>query len=268
MAVSADNEDVLIEDRRGVRTVILNRPERMNAYSFAMRTGIEDALIDFHRNDDLRVLVLTGAGRGFCAGADLVDGGDLGPKDTVREMTRDRWWYYQAFEMVEKPTICALNGSVAGGGLGLMLACDFVVANAAAKIVPGFSRVGISPDNGVGKSLQRRIGYHRALLFLLLGEAMPPERALEWGMVDYVYPPEEFEAGVARLANALAAVPPVTASLTKRLLRDAPSLPIHIETSYEQLLVSLAAASGEGDAARRAFVEGAKAEEAARKGQG
>lgn len=251
MRCEVTNEpDVLIDDEGPIRTVILNRPERMNAFSFAMRVGIEDALIDFHRRDDLRVLVLTGKGRGFCAGADLVDGSDLGPKETIWEKTRDRWWYYRAFEMVEKPTVCALNGAVAGGGMGLMLACDFVVASSAAKIVPAFSRVGISPDNAVGKNLPRRIGYNRALLFLLLGEAVSAERALEWGLVDRVYDPEAFEEGVAALAGALAAVPPVTASLTKRLLREAPSLPTHLATSYEQLLVGLSTASGDGAAAR------------------
>lgn len=249
----ADESDVLIDDEGPVRTVILNRPERMNAFSFAMRVGIEDALIDFHRRDDLRVLVLTGNGRGFCSGADLVEGGDQGPKETTWEKTRDRWWYYRAFDMVEKPTICALNGAVAGGGMGLMLACDFVVASSAAKIVPAFSRVGISPDNAVGKNLPRRIGYNRALLFLLLGEAVSAERALEWGLVDRVYEPEAFEEGVAAMAATLAAVPSVTASLTKRLLRDAPSLPTHLVTSYEQLLVGLSSASGEGAAARAAL---------------
>jgi len=128
-----------------------------------------------------------------------------------------------------------------------MLACDFVVANITAEIVPAFSRVGLSPDNNaVGKNLPRRIGYNRALLFLLLGEAVSAERALEWGLVDRVYDPEAFEEGVAASAGALAAVPPVTASLTKRLLSDAPSLPTHLATSYEQLLVGLSTASGDG----------------------
>lgn len=250
---SAPNTDVLVDDDGPIRTVILNRPERMNAFSFPMRVGVEEALWDFQRNDDLRVLVLTGAGRGFCAGADLLAAADQGPKETVWEKTRDRWWYYRAFEAVEKPTICALNGSVAGGGLGLMLACDFIVANSSAKIVPGFPRVGISPDNGVGKHLPERIGYHKALLFMLRGEAITPQQALEWGMVDEVYDNEEFEDGWRRMAKQIAEVPPVTATLTKRLFRDAPSLPIHIETAYEQLLVGMAHASGEGEAAREAF---------------
>jgi len=247
------NTDVLIDDDGPIRTVILNRPERMNAFSFPMRVGVEEALWDFQRNDALRVLVITGSGRGFCAGADLLAGGDQGPKDTVWEKSRDRWWYYRAFEAVEKPTICALNGSVAGGGLGLMLACDFIVMNSAAKIVPAFPRVGISPDNAVGKHLPQRIGYHRALLFMLRGEAIPPQLALEWGLVDEVYDSDEFEVAWRRMAKQLAEVPPVTAALTKRLFRDAPNLPIHVETAYEQALVAMATASGEGDAAREAF---------------
>lgn len=237
-----------------MRTLTLNRPDRLNALTLSMRAAIADAVTAFDGNDDLRVLVITGAGRGFCSGADLTGQGEaekVGPK----QWARHRFWWHRPLDETEKPTICALNGVAAGAGLGLALSCDLIVASDAATIAPAFARLGLSPDNGVGQRLVRRTGYGQALKLLLLARTLPAAEAKALGIVDDVIPAAEFADAVSALARGFAAVPTVTAMLTKRLLRDAPQLPRDVELAYEELLLQFAAASPEAAAAREAYTQ-------------
>ncbi|MEX2229668.1 MAG: enoyl-CoA hydratase/isomerase family protein [Dehalococcoidia bacterium] len=251
-AGSPDAPEILVADADGVRTLTLNRPDRLNALTLTMRAAIAEAVTAFDRDDELRVLVLTGAGRGFCSGADLSGQGEV-VKQGPKEWARHRFWWHRPFDDTEKPTICALNGVAAGAGLGLALSCDVIVASDAATIAPATARLGLSPDNGVAQRLVRRVGYPRALKILLLARTLPAGDAHALGIVDDVVPAADFVAAVAELARAFAAVPMVTAMLTKRLLRDAPGLPREVELAYEELLLQFAAASPEAAAARAAY---------------
>lgn len=241
-----------MHDAHGVRTLTLNRPDRLNALTLTMRAAIADGVAAFDRDDDLRVLVLTGAGRGFCSGADLSGQGEV-EKRGPKEWARHRFWWHRSLDETEKPTICALNGVAAGAGLGLALSCDVIVASDAATIAPAFARLGLSPDNGVGQRLVQRTGYAQALKLLLLARTLPASEALALGIVDEVVPAAAFEDAVRALARGFAAVPMVTTMLTKRLLRDAPGLPRDVELAYEELLLQFAGASPEAAEARAAY---------------
>ncbi len=248
----AESAEILVDDAEHVRTVTLNRPERLNALTLNMRREIESAVTEFGQDDNLRVLILTGAGRGFCSGTDLRDGGVV-EKRTIRERTMPRFWWHRAFDEVEKPTICALNGVAAGARLGLALSCDLIIASEDASITPAFSKLGLSPDNGVAQMLQRRVGYSRALRVLLLSSRLSAAEAAAMGLVDEVVPAAVFAESVRRLAQELTKVSPIASVLTKRLLKDAPSLPRHVELAYEELLFDVTSATPEAAAAREAW---------------
>lgn len=231
--------EVLVEDRDGVRVVRLNRPERLNALTTTMRRLIAGAVEEFDRDDALKVLVLTGNGRAFCSGADLSVDGAFTPRNR-RDMKTPRFWWHLPFEQTDKPTICALNGTVAGGGLGLALSCDLIYAAEGARILPGFIRVGFTPDNGVAQGVLRRMGYPRALRYLLEGEALSGEAAVQAGLIDAVFPADELEPEVMALAARWASGPSVTIELTKRLLKDAATMSRAQLLAHEELILTMA----------------------------
>lgn len=243
--------EVLVADAGGIRTVTLNRPDVLNAMTDAMREAIAEAVRDFDANDDLRVLVLTGAGRGFCSGADLSGK----PAEAGRpKRPSPRFFWHLPFEETNKPTICALNGAAAGGGLGLVLSCDLVIASETAKLHPAFVGLGLSPDNGVSQKLVARIGYPRALQFFLAGAPLTAPHAKEIGFVDEVVAPGELMPRAMEVAATFANRPPVAVALTKRLLKEALTHDRSTGLILEEAAIALArqtADAAEGAAAFR-----------------
>lgn len=233
-----DKPELIVDDGDGVRTLTLNRPERLNALTSGLRLAIEAAVKDFDSDDSLRVLVVTGAGRGFCSGSDLSAGHDVPPALSVRDQARLRFGWHLPLDRTDKPTIAAVNGVAAGGGIGLALSCDIVLASTASSFVPAFAGLGLSADNGLGQTLVSRMGYGRALRFLLQGKRASPDEALAVGLVDGVFEESAFSAEVRAVAEEIAATSPIATMLTKRLLKDAPSLPRHVELAYEELFLS------------------------------
>jgi enoyl-CoA hydratase/carnithine racemase len=210
---------LLVEDTEAIRTITLNRPEVMNALTDDMRSGIAETVRQFDADPALRVLVITGAGKGFCSGADLC--GAATAVDRPRQAPAPRFWWHLPLEQTNKPTICALNGAAAGGGIGLALSCDWIFAAETARLHPAFVGLGLSPDNGVTQKIVARTGYPRALRFFLEGVPLTATDALAAGLVDEVAAPERLGSLVSEFAATLAGKAPVSVQLTKRLLKEA-----------------------------------------------
>jgi len=216
-------QTILFEITAGVARLTLNRPDRLNSFNVQMHGEVRDALAQVASSKDARVLVLSGAGRGFCAGQDLGDravapGGDrvdLG--DSVEK-------YYKplvlALRNLPMPVICAVNGVAAGAGANIALACDLVVATRSASFVQAFSKIGLVPDSGGTWFLPRLVGTARAMGLALLGDKLPAEQAAQWGLIWRCVDDADFKAAVDQLATQLASAPTQGLARTKQAIYE------------------------------------------------
>ena len=195
------SDTVLTEDRGAVRVLTLNRPERLNAWTAELGTAYFDALDAAGADADVRAIVVTGAGRGFCAGADM----DLlqGIGGGAREAEPDTRAHTHAMG-VPKPVIAAINGACAGLGLVHACACDIRFAAAGAKLTTAFARRGLVAEHGLSWTLPRIVGPGRALDLLMSGRVILAEEALEMGLVQRVLPPDELLDATVAYAEELA----------------------------------------------------------------
>jgi 2-(1,2-epoxy-1,2-dihydrophenyl)acetyl-CoA isomerase len=209
-------EQVLISaDRDGVRTLTLNRPDRKNAINAQLWTELADALRAAAR-DDLRALVITGAGNAFCSGADISTPEDIHPKDKLRRLTD----VALALHELTVPSIAKVTGVAVGAGWNLALGCDFVVATPESRFCQIFSKRGLSVDLGGSWLLPKLVGLQQAKRLVLLAETIDAEEARSMGLVTWVKPADEIDAFVSDLAERLAAGPPVALAQSKALLHD------------------------------------------------
>jgi 2-(1,2-epoxy-1,2-dihydrophenyl)acetyl-CoA isomerase len=209
-------EQVLISaDRDGVRTLTLNRPDRKNAINAQLWTELADALRAAAR-DDLRALVITGAGNAFCSGADISTPEDIHPKDKLRRLTD----VALALHELTVPTVAKVTGVAVGAGWNLALGCDFVVATPESRFCQIFSKRGLSVDLGGSWLLPKLVGLQQAKRLVLLAETIDAEEARSMGLVTWVKPADEIDAFVSDLAERLAAGPPVALAQSKALLND------------------------------------------------
>jgi 2-(1,2-epoxy-1,2-dihydrophenyl)acetyl-CoA isomerase len=224
--------DIEVEVENGVLTATLNRPERMNALSTELRIGLLDVLDRASRDDDVRVMVLTGAGRAFCAGAEVSSdsmpagggGGDNGAVPTV-SARHDRMNYragsaetVEAFATCDVPIIGAINGVAAGGGFGIALCCDVRIFAESARIGSIFIKRGIAADYGAAYWLPRIVSVPKAFELFYDGNVVDSTRALELGLANRVVPDEELEAEVRTYAEQIAAGPPMGYTTIRRLV--------------------------------------------------
>ena len=203
----------------GVRTITLDRPDRLNAVNPTLADEFPRAVREAGLDDAVRVVVIAGAGRGFCAGLDLTE--PAMPGSTRAEQLDPYHWvgaWVHALTQCEKPVIAAMHGPAAGAGFGLALACDLRVMAHTATCTAGYVRRGLSPDAGVTWLLPRLIGHARAMDILLTGRDVSAEEAERIGLVNAVWPADIFAGRVADYAQALAAGPPIAYALTKRLV--------------------------------------------------
>ncbi|HKN00526.1 MAG TPA: enoyl-CoA hydratase-related protein [Candidatus Binataceae bacterium] len=216
MAYSA----ILVDLKDGVATITLNRPEKMNAYNAAMGAELSQAFADLDANDEVRVVVVTGAGRAFCAGADLsATGGDTFNYDKRRERGEApvrpaiRPWN------MKKPVIGAINGPAVGVGITLPMQWDIRVAAESARMGFVFVRRGVIPEALSLWTVARQIGLARANELLMTGKIISAREALEFGIVTHVWPDAEFMDKVREMANDIAQnTAPVSVAITKRLI--------------------------------------------------
>ncbi len=241
----------------GVRTITLNRPERLNAVNPRLAAELPIALAQAAHDDAVRVVVITGAGRGFCAGLDLADQGRVDVADRATRLDPYYWVgrWVQSITSCEKPVIAAVNGAAAGAGFGLALACDLRVLSANATVTAGYVRRGLSPDAGVTWFLPRLIGHARAADIILTGRDVRADEAERIGLVTSVLAEDVFVDGVQRYAAQLAAGPPLALALSKRLLLASPNATLDAQLREEFTHITSCFASADARAALAAFTE-------------
>jgi 2-(1,2-epoxy-1,2-dihydrophenyl)acetyl-CoA isomerase len=213
-------EPVLVEVGDGFRGLTLNRPESLNSFNQAMHTALAAALADAEDDASCRALLLTGAGRGFCAGQDLADGVFTPGKPPDLAATIDKNYnpLIRRIRHLQMPIICAVNGVAAGAGANLALACDIVLAARSAKFIQAFSKIGLVPDSGGTWLLPRLIGNARARAITLLGDAVAAEQAESWGMIWKAVDDTALMTEARSLVTHLAKQPTGALSLIKRAL--------------------------------------------------
>ena len=236
-----------------VLIVTLNRPDVLNALNAAAHEALAAALKEARRND-IRAVVLTGAGRGFCVGQDLTEfreqAGDIG--------ARLRGNYHpniKAIRALEKPVIAAVNGAAAGAGLSLACACDLRIASDQATFVPAFVNIGLIPDSGGTFFITRLIGQSRAFEWLCSGRRLSAAEAQQWGVVSEVVEVSGLAARAAELAGELAALPTRAIGMTKRLLDRAPTATLDEQLEWEAQLQAAATQTEDFREGVAAFLE-------------
>ena len=237
----------------GVLTITLNRPEVLNAFDAAMHRALQAAFKEA-RADDVRAVVVTGAGRGFCVGQDLTE---------FRESAGDiahrlRGTYHPTIlglRSLEKPVVAAVNGAAAGAGLSLALACDLRLAADSATFVPAFINIGLVPDSGGSFFAARLLGYARALEWLASGRRLTAAEAHAWGLVSEVVEADALAERAAALAAELAALPTRGIALTKRLLDHAQTATLEEQLEREAQLQAAATRTDDFREGVAAFLE-------------
>lgn len=233
--------DLLVTRDGAVALITLNRPDRLNAISVPMLDALSRALVEADTDRDVRCIVLTGAGRGFCAGLDLVDqssgeglnvdGGRLGELDL-------RTAPPVVLHNVDTPTVCAVNGGAAGYGLDLALGCDIRIAAESAKLAPAFVRRGVLPESGGTWLLPRIVGYAKAAEIAFTGDTLTAEECLRLGLVNKVVADGTALDEAMAMANRIAANAPLAVRATKRMFRMAEreAFDDHVHHVFLQLL--------------------------------
>lgn len=208
-------KNILFAIEGGVARLTLNRPEKLNSFTAEMHEEVRDALTRVKDEAGVRVLLLTAAGRGFCAGQDLGDGGPADLGVTVEK-------YYAplvlALRALELPVVCAVNGVAAGAGANLAFACDLVVAKKSASFIQSFARIGLVPDTGGTYFLPRLAGTARAMGLAMLGEKLTAEQAAAWGLIWKCVDDEVFDGEVEKLVGQLSVAPTLGLARAKRAI--------------------------------------------------
>src|SRR5438105_12795341 len=210
---------IIVEKLAGYRRIPLTRPERLHALTVEMAAALAAALDDAVADKTCRAILLTGAGRGFCAGQDLTEIIGASPADLDRLLAH----YHPLILKIRTlpiPVVCAVNGVAAGAGANLALACDIVLTARSASFVQAFARIGLVPDCGGTWFLPRLIGMARARALALLAEPLPAEKAAEWGMIWQAVDDERLMEEAHALAARLAAGPSAALTLTKRAFEE------------------------------------------------
>ncbi len=250
--------NVLVTVADSIGTVTLNRPERLNAFFGSMRDEIAEALESRAEREDVRVVVVTGRGRAFCAGADVRYMADLLERKAYDEanllVTAGRRVIRSVIEM-SKPVIAALNGPAAGGGANLALACDLRIASERAAIGQTFNRIGLAPDWGGSWLVPRLVGRARAAELFLLADMVDAAEAERMGLVNRVVAHEQLEAAVRDVALRLAAKPALALALAKEALRRSLSAGLEEMLDFEVRAQDAAFRSEDALEGVRAFVE-------------
>lgn len=239
-------EHILFTIEQGVATLTLNRPEQLNSFNAQMHKEVREALKQVRQNAEVRCLLITGAGRGFCAGQDLGDRnvapGAAAP-DLGESIEKNYNPLIRALRDLPMPVICAVNGVAAGAGANIALACDITLAAKSASFIQAFCKIGLVPDSGGTWTLPRAVGMARAKALALLGDKLPAEQAEQWGMIWRCVDDAALQDEALKLARQLATQPTYGLALIKRALNASASNSFDEQLDLERDLQRLAGRS-------------------------
>ncbi len=233
----AELSSVLLEAQDGYAVVTLNRPDRLNSFNPEMHERLRAALAEVKRRDDVRALLLTGAGRGFCAGQDLSDrvvGAGVEPIDLGYTLSTHYNPLIRSLRELPKPVVCAVNGVAAGAGANIALACDVVLVARSASFIQAFCRIGLVPDSGGTYFLPRLVGTARAMGLVLLGDKLGAEDAERWGLVWKCIDDAKLMDEARALAARLAAGPTKGLAEIKRAIYASPVNTLDAQIDFER----------------------------------
>ncbi len=253
-----DYGDMILEKEDGIAILTLNRPEKLNAISMEMREGLVKVAEDVSRDDGIKVLIVTGAGRGFCSGADV-----SGQAARIAgELEMPRWYvleptgaWLMPLRNLSKPTIAAVNGIAAGIGWTLALVCDMIIASEQARFGAIWVKRALIPDGGITYLLPRVMGTAKALELMLTGEIIDAREAERWGLVNRVVPHEELMKAARELATKIAKGPPIAIELTKRAVLRGLENDFERQLDFESYAQNICRGTEDHKEGVRAFLE-------------
>ena len=252
-------ECLLYEVQDQIATLTLNRPERLNALGGSLREDLHDAVLKSAADDNVRVLVITGAGRGFCSGGDvksMSERDQAGRTSTLKEkITPARDATIMAMRDCPKPIIAAVNGPAAGAGFNLALACDIRIASSAAKFTQAFVRRGLHPDWGGTWFLPRIVGTAKACELIFSGETIDAAEAYRLNIVNVLTSPEDLMSKTYEMARKLAAGPPIAIRLAKRAIYRNLECDLRAGLEYETYAQNTCRETEDSKEGVRAFME-------------
>ncbi|HZQ06409.1 MAG TPA: enoyl-CoA hydratase [Anaerolineae bacterium] len=250
---------LLFSIESGVATITLNRPDRSNALEDEMTRELLDALKQIERDAEIRCIVLTGAGKNFCAGQDLgafVERSRSPEGLSVQDHLHNGYnKVITKIRSIEKPFIAAINGAVAGAGLGIACACDLRYASENAKFRMAFIGIGLAPDSGTSFLLPRIVGWGRALDMAMTNELVDAREAYAWGLANRIYSPDELMPATMTMAKQLASAPTRGIGLTKRAFNRALLTDLQGALEYEAQVQDIAIATEDHTEGINAFLE-------------
>jgi len=245
-------ENVLVEKDGAVVVVTLNRPQALNALSYALVKDLSLAMQELDQDDEVRVIIVTGGEKVFAAGADIKEMADRGPFD---ERIQERLTYRDKINKITKPVIAAVSGFALGGGCELAMSCDIIIASETARFGQPEVNLGIIPGSGGTQRLTHLLGKHRAMELVLTADAISATEAERLGLVNRIFPVELFLEEAKNIARKIAAKPVLAIKAAKEAVLKAANAPLDEGLDYERKSFYLLFASEDRSEGMRAFLE-------------
>lgn len=248
-------EPILFEIKGSVGCITLNRPQKYNSFTRELALSMQEALKRCRDEESIRAVLITGAGKAFCAGQDLGEVTQENPPSLTTILSEHLNPIITLIREIEKPVVAAVNGVAAGAGANVALACDITVAAPKANFIQAFSKIGLIPDSGGTFFLPRLVGMQRAAAYMMLGDKVSAEEAARVGMIYQVLEDEDFGAAALALADRLAKMPTKGLGLTKRALNQAMTNDLDRQLAIEEQLQSSAGITHDYQEGVQAFLE-------------
>ncbi len=252
---------IQIEIKKSIACITLNRPDKLNSFNVEMHTELSQAFDQVAADKTINAVILTGAGRGFCAGQDLSDRAVKSDQEAPQAVNLGASVekYYnpliRKISHLDKPVICALNGVAAGAGASIAMACDIVVASNKASFILAFCAIGLVPDSGASWHMIRNLGLARTKALAMLGNKLTAEKALEWGLIWQVSEADDFLNDAYAIAEQLAAKPPLAVAATKALVNKSFDKVLDQQLEEERMLMQQLGQSEDYKEGVAAFME-------------
>ena len=250
-------QHIIYEKKDGVATITLNRPTRYNAFAGSMNSEVTQAFKQAKKDDEVRVIVLTGAGKAFCSGQDLKDtqGGEVGERNLGESVIKRYNPMIKAIYNTPKPVICRLNGVAAGAGCSLALACDMIIASQKASLIEVFVNIGLVLDSGSAFFLPRIVGSKKAFELCTMGTKITAQEALELGIVNRVAAPEKLDETVKKITDYYVKAPTKAVGIIKKMLQKSLQSDLNEMLQYEAYCQEIAGNTADYKEGVLSFVE-------------